>query len=97
MEPTRRAEIKHEILHFLNQKQIRATYTAVGGLLGLPARSVGKYLGKRRVQASWVVSKKTEMPAGYKPPEIHPALKRNPEVIDTAEELGRRMELATRR
>ena len=44
------------ILAGLNTHQIRATYGAVGELLGIPAIGVGRYLGDPRAEASWVVS-----------------------------------------
>ena len=47
MHPTRRDEKKREILRFLNREKIRATYEAVGGLIGLPAQSVGADFGEQ--------------------------------------------------
>ena len=89
-----RRELTARILRFLNREQIRATYGAVGDLLGIPTQSVGDYLETPRIETSWVVTKSSKVPslrAGYKPSEIHPALKNNPHVIDTAGELRRRL------
>ncbi len=76
-----------EILACLNRRKIRATDQAVGGLLGIPARDVGRILGARRPAASWVVSAKTLRPADYSAGETHPDLTQNSTVIDSAEEL----------
>ena len=96
MHPTRRDEKKREILRFLNREKIRATYEAVGGLIGLPAQSVGANLGERRRDASWIVSKRSRKPTGYKPAEMHPALIRHSYIIQTSDELRRRMKSAIR-
>ena len=45
-----------QILDCLERKRIRATYGAVGAVIGRPARGVGAALGKRRQRASWVVN-----------------------------------------
>ena len=96
MHPTRRDEKKREILRFLNREKIRATYEAVGGLIGLPAQSVGANFGERRREASWIVSKRSRKPTGYKPAEMHPALIRHSYIIQTSDELRRRMKSAIR-
>jgi hypothetical protein len=56
-----------EILRFLNDQQIRATYGAVGDAVGVIARNVGARLGYRRPEASWVVSAANGWPTGYHP------------------------------
>jgi alkylated DNA nucleotide flippase Atl1 len=80
-----------EILAFLNEKEIRATYGAVAGVLGLPPRSLGAALGSRRPEASWIVNAESELPTDYDHTHIHPALFRRSEVIRTQYELVLRM------
>ena len=82
-----------EILQFLNAEQIRATYGAVAGVLGVPARSVGAALGTRRPDASWVVNADTDLPTDYDPAQWHPALLGRAEVIRTANELTLRLSI----
>lgn len=66
-----------------------ATYGAVGGLLGVPHRSL--MTGRpRNHQNSWIVSKETHLPTGYEPDEIDPVLLdvlKDTPVIETPEEL----------
>jgi len=65
----------------------RATYGAVGGVVGLPARSVMS--GCARTPAnSFVVSAKAGVPTGYAGSECDPALKSRAGVIDTATALS---------
>jgi hypothetical protein len=78
-------------MEFLNETRSRATYDAVGQAIGVSSRSVAELLGGRRPSASWVVAKRTGEPTGYGPNETHPDLKINAEVIQTSEELIRRM------
>lgn len=74
------------VLMALNQRLQRATYAAVGGVVGLPAQSVMQ--GRQKAaMSSWVVSKKTHLPTGYAAGECHPKLTSNPHVIQTADEL----------
>ena len=80
-----------QILDFLSKNRVRATYGAVGKLLGVPPRSVGKELGPRCPRASWVVSSATGRPTDYPADKLDPALTPSTEVIHTAEELLRRM------
>lgn len=81
-----------EILSFLGAEEIRATYGAVGQVLGLPAIAIGSRLGARRVEASWIVSTTSGLPTGYSKAETHPALLRRSEIIRTGQELLRRFE-----
>ena len=76
-----------EVLEFLNDTEVRCTYGAVAGLLGIHQMSVGRYLGKMRPQASWIVNKKTSKPTGYLPEQMHPNLCKNPKIICDAQEL----------
>jgi hypothetical protein len=63
-----------EILEFLNAEQVRATYTAVGEVLGVPARSLGTLLGPRTAEASWIVNAATGLPTDYSQNEMHASL-----------------------
>ena len=77
-----------QILDCLNRERVRATYKAVGEVLGLPARSVGQALGSRSKRASWVVAnKKNGEPTGYSPDLKHPDLHRTPRIVTTGPEL----------
>ena len=86
-----------EILQFLNDQQVRATYGAVADVLGVIPRSLGALLGPRTPEASWIVSAATGLPTDYSQNETHPALLRSGEptlphpgaVLDAAERLGR--------
>ena len=78
-----------QILDCLESKRVRATYRAVGAVIGRPARSVGATLGNRRQRASWVVNAQTGEPTGYDPTEKHPDLYLTSHIIKTGEELRR--------
>ena len=73
-----RYERAEKILCELNKRKTRATYGAVGCILGVLPRHVGKYLGCRRPKASWVVRKDTEMPTCYKPCQLAEGLCHSP-------------------
>ncbi|HLM66062.1 MAG TPA: hypothetical protein VK358_00980 [Longimicrobium sp.] len=75
-----------QILAELQRHRQRATYGAVGGLIGIPARSVMSGHPKDPLH-SWVVRKSNGQPTGYLPVEKDPALTTRPEVISTADEL----------
>jgi hypothetical protein len=75
------------ILAVLNEQKARATYGAVGKVLDIHPRNVGKLLGQRRPEASWVVSAETGKPNGYSPSECHEDLYSNPTVLRTGEQL----------
>jgi hypothetical protein len=80
-----------EILDFLNREQIRATYGAVGEALGVVPRSMGGRLGPHSMEASWIVSAETGLPAGYSQNEVHPALLDKSEIIGSGIELVLRL------
>jgi hypothetical protein len=80
-----------EIIRFLNHEQVRATYRAVAGVLGVIPRTMGAKLGPRCVEASWIVSTATGLPTDYDQDEMHPALLHKIEIIATGRELTRRM------
>ena len=86
----KRCELAQKILCELNNRKTRATYGAVGCILGVLPQDVGKYLGCRRPKASWVVRKSGPgkgKPTGYKKCEIHPQLYCNRHVITSCREL----------
>lgn len=74
------------ILRELNTAKQRATYGAVGGLLGQLPRSV---MGKlpRIPKYSWVVLADTHEPSGYTSAQLDPELRSNTHVITEVAEL----------
>ena len=68
------------IVAMLDQHSQRATYGAVGGVVGLPAQSVmqGELKSHRN---AWVVAAKNGEPTGYDKEAWPPLLKKNTEVI----------------
>lgn len=75
-----------DIVKTLSRHTQRATYGAVGGLVGRLARSVMSGQAKSP-DNSWVVSAKTGLPTGYATNEMHPRLQSFDEVISTPEDL----------
>ena len=80
-----------EILEFLNAEQVRATYGAVGELLGIIPRAMGTQLGPHTVERSWIVSAGTGLPSDYSHDEMHPSLQRTDEVIGSGIALAMRL------
>ena len=80
-----------EILRFLNASKVRATYTALAQSLGSTPQSIGRLLGEKRIEASWVVNARTEMPTGYSPDQRDPDLTSSDEIIRSGEALDRRL------
>ena len=77
-----------EILAYLNEACVRCTFGAVGYAIGgVPAQSVGKHLGERRKEASWVVNAGTGEPTGYTDAQKHPCLKKSRDIIGSGPEL----------
>lgn len=76
-----------DIVEALSRHTQRATYGAVGGLVGRLARSVMSGQEKSP-DNSWVVSAKTGLPTGYVANEVHPKLQSIDEVISTSEDLA---------
>lgn len=83
----------NDILAFLNDRKIRATYGAVAALVGVNMQSLAAQLQDRRTEASWVVNASSGLPTGYGVDQMHPALLDNPEIIRTATELQLRFAL----
>ena len=69
-----RKELVPKILAKLCKMKTRMTYSAVACLLDVQPQEVGKWLGERRQEASWVVRKKDGRPSGYKTWQCHPDL-----------------------
>lgn len=80
-----------DIIRFLNQEKVRATYGAVAGVLGVVPRSMGARLGPHNREASWIVNGDTGLPTGYAVDDTHPELLLSKEIIRTPGELTRRM------
>lgn len=74
------------VLRELNAAKQRATYGAVGGLLGQLPRSVMGRL-PRIPKYSWVVLADTHEPSGYSRAQMDPELRSNAHVITNAAEL----------
>ena len=74
------------ILDCLNSVAVRATYGAVGEVLGVRPQVVPRLLGARRPEASWVVNGTTGEPTGYAPEEVDTRLP-GTHVIRTGDEL----------
>jgi len=81
-----------EVIRFLNDHKIRATYGAVAELLGVLPISMGARLGPHTPEASWIVSADTGYPTGYSPTEVHPDVLTSTQLIRTGVELSARME-----
>jgi len=80
-----------QILEFLGEQHVRATYGAVAEVLKVQPRSIGTLLGPRNREASWVVNAQTGMPTGYSNEDMDPALFEKPEIIRTGQELTQKM------
>ena len=77
------------ILQVLNERRQRATYGAVGKVIGIHAKYVSRrYLGDRRPEASWIVLANTGRPSGYTESEMHADLLSNDTVLRTGAELS---------
>ena len=79
------------IIDYLNKVKTRCTYGVVAEILGVTSQSVGKHLGERRPEASWVVNSKTGDPTDYTDSEKHPELYRTNRIIKSAEVLRRNL------
>ena len=89
-----------EIVRFLNEEKVRATYGAVADLIGGIARGVGARLTaiySMSPEASWVVNAETGRPTGYDQSQWHPDLFSKNSIIRTGSELAMRMSLWKRR
>ncbi len=80
-----------DILRFLNEEQVRATYGAVAEVLRVFPISMGARLGPRRPEASWIVNAFNGLPTDYSEDEWHPALLSQGEVIASGRVLALRL------
>jgi hypothetical protein len=79
-------EMLGTIVALLNKHRQRATYGAVGAVIG--SRPLSVMDGRRHSQAhSWVVSKRTGTPTGYRAGDMHPSLQDRKQIISTEQEL----------
>lgn len=78
-----------QILDFLNEREMRATYCAVGEVIGLTPRRVANLLTERTVRNSWVVNAKSLLPTDYEAEQMHPRLERTSLVIQSGSALER--------
>ena len=79
------------ILDYLNAVPVRATFGAVGEVLGVRPQAVARLLGARRPEASWIVNGSTGEPTGYAPDQVDPRLP-GTHVIRSGDELRRCLE-----
>ncbi len=75
------------VLGFLGRRRLRATYKAVGEVIGVGPREVSRLLGPRSPAASWVVNATSGMPTGYRGDEKHPALEEQDRILRSGAEL----------
>lgn len=76
-----------QILELLNRHHQRATYGAVGAVVDRPPF----YLmgGRQRIPwHSWVVSKRTGLPTGFEPHQMHTKLTERTRVLRSGAELA---------
>jgi len=83
------SEKVERVLEALQREKTRCTYGALADYIGANPRDVSTYLTPRRPEASWVVNKKTGMPTGYEPFQIHPDLETHEKVIEQGADLKR--------
>ncbi len=76
----------NQILEALQRHEQRATYGAVGAVLGVPARFVMNNRPRNWLH-SWVVRKRDSQPTGYLDVEKHPSLTQRSAVLDTGDAL----------
>jgi hypothetical protein len=74
------------ILDVLDQFHQRATYGAVAGVVDTSPRSL--MVGRDRdPHSSWIVSRQSGVPTGYKPEQMHPHLTARERILGSPEEL----------
>ena len=75
-----------QIIDALDRERQRATYSAVAALLGKAPRTL--MAGRERDQRhSWIVSRRTGLPTGYEPAQMHPELLASERILESREEL----------
>lgn len=90
-QPTDSGITLKQILDYLNDERIRATYGAVANVLGIVPQSVGQRLGDKTKRNSWVVNSETELPSGYVDDQIDELLETNSTVVRDGRELATRV------
>jgi alkylated DNA nucleotide flippase Atl1 len=80
---TDKQENTRNLVAALAKHSQKATYAAVAGVVGLPARTVMNALLKDP-QGEWVVAKQSHQPTGYSTNQLRPQLKSNSLVISSA-------------
>jgi hypothetical protein len=83
-----------DVVRFLNEQKIRATYGAVAEVVGGIAQGIGARLDRlyaKNPQASWVVNAESGLPTGYNLRERHPSLLISTDVITNGGQLQKRM------
>lgn len=76
-----------QILDALQHARQRATYGAVASVLGAAPRTLMKSRDRDQ-RHSWVVSRKTGVPTGYEPDQLHPDLLVNERVIESRDDMS---------
>ena len=84
---TKKDLLLSKIISALSRNRQRASYGAVGRIVGLPAQSVMSGRSKT-AESSWVVSARTKKPTGYVPHQVDANLEENPLVITNGEDLA---------
>ena len=75
-----------ELVDCLEKHGRRATYGAVGEIVGLPARSV-MHGRLKMAKNSWVVAKRGGKPSGYDFEQLDPRLASSPQPFSTSQEV----------
>lgn len=73
-----------DILRYLNDHTVRASYSAVAEILGVTVWSLVYKLDKCQPEMSWLVSDKNGLPTGYKTTNYHPRLFEKRVVLSSA-------------
>ena len=80
------------IVAYLSTNKVRATYGAVGEVLGLSPQTLDGRLGDRRPEASWIVNKESGRPTGYRDDELDPAFSEDTPLLTTGDDLRARLQ-----
>lgn len=83
---TKKDLLLSKIISALSRNRQRASYGAVGRIIGLPAQSVMSGRSKT-AENSWIVSARTKKPTGYLSHQVDANLEINPIVITNGEDL----------
>ena len=75
-----------ELVDCLEKHGRRATYGAVGEIVGMPARSV-MHGRPKTAKNSWVVAKRDGKPSGYDFEQLDPRLASSPHPFSTSQEV----------